>query len=155
MSGNQSDSEYNADAVLKGESSYSEAKYLVVTVTNFGSRTIRFQDAQTSAGRAVAIPDAGGVVQSSNGNGNVARLVFKQSDGGLNPKGPDVHITFKGKKGSFKLNAQQNYAVLKAGEITASGEYSGFGTGQVKFTKAEGGYDHGNGLVDFQVMEEF
>lgn len=153
-SGNESDNEYVKDDVLVGRPNYSEGKYLIVTVTNFGQRTIRFAHVQTSAGRVVAIPKEGSVIQSSDGNGNMARLVFKQLET-IPPHGPKVNITCKGKNGIFKLYAQQNYCFLAAGDITAYGKYEGFGEGEVQFTKTEGGFNQGNGLVEFRVREIF
>ncbi|CAG8598737.1 22020_t:CDS:2, partial [Dentiscutata erythropus] len=84
-----------------GEPSYNEAKYLVVNVFNFGPRTLRFVSAQIAAGVAVSIPDPGAVITSRASKGNMARLVFKQNDWSINPRGPEVNLIFKGKKGGF------------------------------------------------------
>ncbi|CAG8843054.1 36269_t:CDS:1, partial [Racocetra persica] len=112
---NESDNEYDESKVIKGEPSYNEAKYLVVNVFNFGPRTLRFVSAQTTAGEVVAVPDPNAIITSGAGRGNMARLVFKQSPW----RGPEVNIIFQGKKGNFNLYAQQNYAFLEAGNVSA------------------------------------
>ncbi|CAG8443557.1 7308_t:CDS:1, partial [Dentiscutata heterogama] len=132
---NESDNEYDDSKVLKGKPSYSEAKYPVVNVFNFGPRTLRFVSAQMVAGIAVSIPDPGAVITSGTSKGNMARLVFKQNDWSINPRGPEVNIIFKGKKGNFNLYAQQNYAFLMAGDVNARASYSGFGNGRFTIFK--------------------
>ncbi|CAG8672694.1 1634_t:CDS:2 [Cetraspora pellucida] len=128
-----------------------EAKYLVINVFNFGPRTLRFVSAQTTAGEAVAVPNPGAIITSRAGRGNMARFVFRQ--GAL--RGPEVNITFRGKKGTFNLYAQQNYAFLEAGNVSASASYSGFGEGRFSEPfKQCGGISSANGLIIFELCEE-
>lgn len=91
-------------------------KYLYITVKNCSSaNTFTIEGINISSGKIYKVPKIGTKIPPGG------RAGFSFVQGGLH--GPEVNITLYGQGGRFSLYAQQNYAFLEAGIVTARYQY--------------------------------